>query len=392
VAGFESRGGALGLGVPLIAVGLGWGLARASGEKLGDLMADVVGAASLAIGVGAVGLAFVALHAEASNKLLPLVSMGQEKATDLNFWIGAMVKTQSKYPTFDFYIGNLGPALVPWSAFAPFAIGRLFMSPVGTTGFVQQRESLTRMVLVVGISVALVVHAFLAIKTDLMAFTAPALVAAACAIAVRDYERGAHPSLTVGVGTVVFLGLFHHDFHELPEKAYQAFAVSGATFPESFKDHALELWTIALIGFAGIAFLTWIERDPKREPFDPKGYARVLKALREAYDGLLALSFFALVAGASVAGLVIWIGTRTHARWLPAISLQIRDGVLNAWWATALVPLVVIFGLYFACDVWLWAFGRSRPLSGTSLTRGFEPFEELYARVGPLSAEKAGGS
>jgi hypothetical protein len=53
------------------------------------------------------------------------------------------------------------------------------------------------------------------------------------------------------------------------------------------------------------------------------------------------------------------------------------------------VPLVVIFGLYFACDVWLWAFGRSRPLSGTSLTRGFEPFEELYARVGPLSLEKA---
>jgi hypothetical protein len=41
----------------------------------------------------------------------------------------------------------------------------------------------------------------------------------------------------------------------------------------------------------------------------------------------------------------------------------------------------VIFGLYFACDVWLWAFGRSRPLSGASLTRGFEPFEELYARV-----------
>ena len=228
-----------------------------------------------------------------------------------------------------------------------------------------------------------------------MAFTAPAIVAAACAIAIRDYERGAHPSLTVGVGTVVFLGLFHHDFHELPEKAYQAFAVTGPTFPESFKDHALELWTVALIGFAGIAFLTWIERDPKREPFDPKRYARVLRALREAFDGLLALSFFALVAGASIAGLVIFVGVRMHAKWLPTISLQIRDGVMNAWWATAFVPLVVIFGLFFACDVWLWAFGRSRPLSSGSLTRGFEPFEELYAKVRRPAetppAEPAGG-
>jgi branched-subunit amino acid transport protein AzlD len=396
-AGFESRGGALGLGVPLVAVGLGWALARASGERLGDRMADVLGVASLAIGLGSVLLAFVAIQpdVQSSSKLLPLVSLGQEKASDLNYWIGAMVKTQSKYPTFDFYLGNLGPALVPWSAFAPFAIGRLFMSPVGATGFVQQRESLTRMVLLVGISVALVLHSFLAMKTDLMAFTAPAIVAAACAIAIRDYERGAHPSLTVGVGTVVFLGLFHHDFHELPEKAYQAFAVTGPTFPESFKDHALELWTVALIGFAGIAFLTWIERDPKREPFDPKRYAAVLRSLREAFDGLLALSFFALVAGASIAGLVIFVGVRTHAKWLPTISLQIRDGVLNAWWATAFVPLVVIFGLFFACDVWLWAFGRSRPLSSGSLTRGFEPFEELYAKVRRPAetppAEPAGG-
>jgi len=151
------------------------------------------------------------------------------------------------------------------------------------------------------------------------------------AIAIRDYERGAHPSLSVGVGTVVFLGLFHHDFHELPEKAYQAYAVTGPTFPESFKDHALELWTLALIGFAGIAFLTWIERDPKREPFDPVRYAKVLRSLREAFDGLLVLSFFALVAGASLAGLVLFIGVRTHAA-LDDVAIPANDGVpLRAW-------------------------------------------------------------
>jgi 4-amino-4-deoxy-L-arabinose transferase-like glycosyltransferase len=389
LAGFYSRGGALGLGVPMVAVGLAWALARVSGERTESRLSDAVGGACLATGLASVILAWIALNPEASRTLLPLVSIGQLKAGDLNYWIGAAIKTQAKYPTFDFYIGHLGPALVPWSAFAPFAIGRLFMAPVGRVGFVQQRESFTRLALLTGISVALVVHAFLSIKTDLTAFCAPAVVAAACAVAIRDYERGAHPSLSLGVGTVVFLGLFHHDFHELPEKAYQAYAVSGATFPESFKEHALELWTIALVGFAGVAFLTWVERDPRREPFDPKGYTRVLRALREAYDGLLVLAFFALVAGASIAGIVVWFGSRFHARWLPTISLQIRDGVMNAWWVTAFVPLAVIFGLYFLCDVWLWAFGRARPFSTASLTRGFEPFEALYARLTAPDAAEA---
>jgi 4-amino-4-deoxy-L-arabinose transferase-like glycosyltransferase len=394
IAGFESRGGALGLGAPMIAVGLAWALARVSGERMQSTLSDVVGGGSLAIGLASVILAWIALNpdVESSQKLLPLVSIGQLKPSDLNYWIGSAVKTQAKYPTFDYYIGHLGPALVPWSAFAPFAIGRLFLAPVGTVGFVQQRESFTRLAILVGISVALVLHAFLAIKTELSAFCAPAVIAAACAIAIRDYERGAHPSLSLGVGTVVLLGLFHHDFHELPEKAYQAFAVPGASFPESFKEHALVLWTIALVGFAGIAFLTWVERDPRREPFDPKGYARVLRALREAYDGLLVLSFFALVAGASIGGVIVWFGSRFHARWLPTISLQIRDGVMNAWWVTAFVPPAVIFGLYYACDVWLWAFGRARPLSSASLTRGFEPFEALYAKLmaPPATDGKAG--
>lgn len=395
-AGFESRGGILGLGTPMIAVGLAWAFTRLSGEKLGGLFSDVLGGACLALGLSAVVLGWVALQPEVQtgSKLWPLVSIGQEKASDLNFWIGAAVKTQSKYPTFDFYIGHLGPALAPWSAFAPFAMGRLFIPPVGSAGFVFQRESHTRMMLLLGTAVALVLHAFLAIKTDLIAFSAPAIVAAACAVAIRDYERGAHPSVAVAVGTVIFLGLFHHDFHELPEKAYQAFAVSGATFPESFKEKSLELWTVALVGFAGVVFLTWVERDPKRKPFDPKNYARVLRALREAWDGLLALAFFALVAGASIAGLVIWLGVRLHAKWLPNISLQIRDGVLNAWWATAFVPLLIIYGMYFACDVWLWAFGRAQPWSTASLMRGFEPFEALFALLmaRPLDPPKSSAS
>jgi hypothetical protein len=54
---------------------------------------------------------------------------------------------------------------------------------------------------------------------------------------------------------------------------------------------------------------------------------------------------------------------KTHAHWLPQISSSIRDLVLNAWWVVAFVPLGVHPRPLFACDVWLWAFGRSRLLS-----------------------------
>jgi hypothetical protein len=53
----------------------------------------------------------------------------------------------------------------------------------------------------------------------------------------------------------------------------------------------------------------------------------------------------------------------------------------------AFVPLGGVFGLLFACDVWLWAFGRSKPVSNASFTRGFEPFEELLAKLRPADAE-----
>jgi hypothetical protein len=223
----------------------------------------------------------------------------------------------------------------------------------------------------------------------MIAFSAPVVLAAACGVALRDYERGAHPSVAVGVGTAVLLGLFHHELHNLPEKAFHAFNVAaGATFPESFKNHSIAIWTVVLVGFAGIAFLTWVERDPEREPFEPKGYLKVLLALRDAWDGMLALAYFAMVAGASLAGLAVWIGSRQHAKWLPTLSSQMRDAVLNAWWVTAFAPLVAIFAVYFWCDVWVWAFDRARrdPKStggsfGRSATRGFEPFEDLAARL-----------
>jgi len=375
--GYESRGGLLGLGVPLLGVGLAWAAARVAARSRstqGDLAGDLVGAAALAGGVGVAIMAARAIAAPADAK-------------DLNMWVGAALHNQSKYPTYDFMIGAIGHALAPWSAFLPFAFGRLLLAPVGRTGGEAERESLGRIAVLVGAGVALVAHGYLAARTDMVAFSGPALCAVACAVSIRDFERGAHASIAVGLGTLLVAAVIHHDFHELPDKAYMAFGISGATFPETFKATALNLWWVVLGGFAVSAFLTWAERDAKRTPFDPATYARVLRTLRDAYDGMLALLYFATIAGASLAGLAVFLGLRFKLHFVQGMQTNIRDYVLNAWWFVAFVPLGFIFGMLFACDLWLWAFARSRPATKASLTRGFEPFEELLARLKPAEGQ-----
>lgn len=364
-AGYFTRGGWIGVATPALAVTLAYVLSLANAERRFDGLSHGVGIVG-----GFIGLYFV-------YRAVTAFDLGRN--ADLSPWLGAMIRPPTKYPTFDFTLGHIASGLAPWSGFAPFAFGRLFIAPKTSSHDAFVRESGTRAALLVATGIAFVAHGWLAARTDLVAFAAPSVIAAACGVALRDYERGAHPSLAVGVGTAVLLGVFHHELHNLPEKAFHAFAVVGATFPESFKSQSYVIWTVVLVGFAGIAFLTMVERDSKRVPFEPENYVRVLIALRDAWDGILALGYFALVASASLAGLAAWLGTRFHASWLPAISLQTRGVVLNAWWITAFGPIGIIFGMFFWCDVWLWAFGRARPLSWASASRGIEPFAKLWA-------------
>jgi 4-amino-4-deoxy-L-arabinose transferase-like glycosyltransferase len=370
--GFFTRGALIGVGVPVFAVGAGYLVARGSGQRF-DGLGNAAGLIAAALGAGFSAWGISVLGADHFNDWT--VPFG-----------GALMKPALKYPTFDFMVGQLAPSLAPWSAFVPFAFGRMFAAPLTTNTAASLRESQTRLVLIIGAAAAFVAHGWIANSTEFVTFSGAAILAAGCGIALRDYERGAHPSVAVAVGTALLLGMMHHELKNNPEKALYAFSVvSGATFPESFKATAQLLWTVALVGFAGVGFLTWAERDPEREPFEPKGYLRVLLYLHNAWDGMLALGYFAMVAGASLAGLAVWIGTWRHAAWLPRLSSQMHDVVLNAWWITAFAPFAVIFLVYFWCDVWVWAFDAAKRSSGAAFsaraTRGFEPFEELGLRL-----------
>lgn len=379
VSGFYTRGAILSVAVPLLGVGLTYVIALANGQRRFDALAHLGGGLCVLVGVWFGWTGLVALKSATPSDLSPLV--------------GAMIRVPSKYPTFDFEIGQLATSLAPWSAFVPFAFGRLFIPSRAPTMTAFVRESETRTALLVTAALAFVAHGWLTAHTDLMAFVAPAVLAAGCGIALRDYERGAHPSLAVGVGTLVLLGLLHHEFHTTPKKAFDTFAISGPTFPQNFEKQGNVIWWIALGGFAVVVLLTFIERyrtvasgsshdeEPvlatTREPFDPKTYLRVLLSLRDAWDGMLMLAYFALVAGASLAGLAMWIGIRQHMAWAFAVRIEYRHILLDAWWKIAFGPPAVIFGALFWCDVWLWAFEGARSFTRSSLSRGFEPFEAL---------------
>jgi 4-amino-4-deoxy-L-arabinose transferase-like glycosyltransferase len=367
--GFESRGGFLGWSVPLLGVGLSWVAARANAPRAAreDRVGDAVGATSLVLGATALVLA------------LRAASTADSKNLDL--WVGAIAHPPAKYPSFDYYVGAIAHSMAPWSAFLPFAFGRLLLNPPPLAGATAERESLGRLSVVVGAATAFAAHAYLVASTDLIVFTGPALCAAACGVAIRDFERGAVPSVAVGIGTLLFAAVLHHDFHELPEKVYQTFGLTISTFPEAFKARALALWWIVLGGFAVCALFTWGERDGTRRPFDPASYARVFRALRRAYDGWLALAYLALVAGASAAALIVYLAMHLHWAWVPQMSSTFRDLTLKLWWILAFAPIGALFAVLFACDVWLWAFGAARPLSLASTTRGFEPFESLFDRL-----------
>lgn len=360
--GYFSRGGILGIAGPCLAVGLTWALYVFQGRPR-DALAHGVGLVAL---VG--GIVFAARGYIALDKL--------EYRSDLSLAVGALIRPPAKYPTFDQTIAHLGHAIAPWSAFVPVALGRMFLTPPVSEH--AERESGTRAALLIAVSIAVGLTGFLAARTEFIAFTGVAAIACVCAVALRDYERGAHATIALPVVCAVFLGLFHHDFHQFPEKAYQAFSVASTTFPENFKERSLLLWTVVLIGFAIVALLTWVERNPKRDPFDAKNYEKALQAIADAWDGNLTVGYFALVAGSSIAGLGLWYGVRTHASWLTHMNPVARDVVGKLWWIAAIVPPALVFGTHFACDLWVWAFDRAGTFGRDSFTRGLEPLRSIY--------------
>jgi 4-amino-4-deoxy-L-arabinose transferase-like glycosyltransferase len=367
-AGFMTRGMLFGVGIPALGVGLSWAVIAASSRPRRHLFSDGVGVACLFVGIAAVWLGASALFRAGTSEYSMLA--------------GAGINSQSKFPTFDFVILYLGHALFPWSAFIPFAVGRLFRSEAAEAGAPDEaieRAAAARLLALVGSAVAFGAYSLAAPRVGYIAFGAPALLAAIAAISIRDFERGAPSSRALGVGVAVLTALYLRDYVMFPEKGLSAFAVGNATFPDSFKDRASSLILWASAAFALIVFFSWLEKENR--PFFKLGeYLEWPRHLSRAFGGNLVF-----VLAAAELGLVLlaafmyaelhWI----HSRAVLELGLQTRLVLLNAFWVFPALLFLIVWLTMAMRDAFRFLFDR------TGISRGVATVAAGLAAGGLLS-------
>jgi 4-amino-4-deoxy-L-arabinose transferase-like glycosyltransferase len=368
VVGFMTRGLPIGVAIPALGVGLSWAVLVGSAPRSRELFGDVVGAVSLLIGMVA-----AAVGASAFSRAT---------ATDYSIWVGAQISNQSKFPTFDLIIHYLGHSLLPWSAFIPFAMGRLFRrSPVGaaTDDAAEVRASAARLIAIVGSAVAFGVYSLMAPKVGYLPYGAPCLLAAIAAMSIHDFELDAPASRAIGAGVMVLAALFYRDYVLFPEKGLSAFAVNSTTFPDSFKDRAGLLVGGSAAIFAFIVLFAWVEKE-NRPHFQRDDYLAWPRGLRKAFGGNLALFLLVLEAALILAAIVLFVGLRLiHAKVLLQLGANVRAVLLNGFWIAPLLVFGVVAVLLFIRDSFRAFFDR------TPVTRGMATVAAGLVAGGVLS-------
>ena len=345
VAGYLSRGLLVGVAIPALAVGL-TALIRQAGVRpvFGvatdrDVAGDVVAGLALGIGVAA---------AAAGLWLLRNTPAAAPLSRHLGVALLARAPTEA---TFDLTLRDLGHGLFPWSAFLPFAVGRLFRPPPladDTPAHERERETWLRVLLLVALGIGFAAFAVLGPRAGALPFSGPVVLAAIAAVAIRDFERGAPPSRALALGTLVLGLVLYLDLTRMPEKALAAFSVDKPAFPKSFEAQSATIlrWTLAL--FTGLVGLSWLEGPRDQEEGGFTGWARartnayvdLLRELSRVWSGNLV--FVAVVIEAALVGLGAMVFFGRRLGWGPVERLPkfFADISVNLWWATAAVAFL----------------------------------------------------
>ncbi|WP_104984094.1 glycosyltransferase family 39 protein [Sorangium cellulosum] len=363
-AGYLSRGLLIGVAVPALGAGLTWIVLRTSGawpdpERRRITLGDVAGAAALLLGLAAAAKGLLVLAGSSAGAPLP---------RDLGV---ALLKKPPVESTFDLTLRQLGHALFPWSAFLPFAIGRLFRAPdpQGDAAVAPgaEREAGVRIALVVTSALAYGAFALLAPHAGALPFSGPALLAAIAALAIRDLERGAPASRALAVGCAVLAFVLYRDFLLSPDRALSVFSVEKPIFPKSFEAEAASAMRLCLLTFAGLVALTWFEEQPRQIDRSLPVWARRLAddyragaaALARIWSGNLLFLLIVLEAALVGVAAMLFIGKRIG--WAPVARMpnHLAAAFVNAWWA---LPLLLAAGpalLIAARDVFRFAVART---------------------------------
>ncbi|HEX9294791.1 MAG TPA: glycosyltransferase family 39 protein [Polyangiaceae bacterium] len=405
VVGFMTRGLLVGVALPALGVGLSWAVLVGSWPRQREMFGEIVGGVALVIGIAAAWAGTSALF--------------RAGTTEYSMWVGAQVATQSKFPTFDLVIHYLGHSLFPWSAFIPFAVGRLFRTPP-TLGLLHDqadvRASAARLLLIVGSAVAFGVYSVISPKVGYLAFGAPCLLAGIAAISIRDFEQGAPASRALGVGVAILTALYLRDYNMFPEKGLSAFAVATTTFPDSFKDRGGTLILICSAIFVLVVFFSWLEEE-NRPWFKWDEYLTWPRTLVGAWRGNLLFALVVVEAALIVAAASVFVGLHVvHAKRVLQLSPQTRIQLLNGYWFFPALVILPVWVIMLIRDNFRWFFdktGVSRGMAtvAAGLVAGgilsfvyypalaaqlspkevFESYQRLHARDEPLGLLGVGG-
>ncbi|AKT43224.1 ArnT family glycosyltransferase [Chondromyces crocatus] len=407
-AGYMSRGLIVGVAVPTLGVGCTWALLRVGGGGASALGAwrrgglrtgDLVGGVALVVG------------AAAAARGLSLLSGTPSDAPLIRELGVALLSKPPVESTFDLTVRQLGHALFPWSAFLPFAFGRLFRPPpvvagietgardagegtrvdgsgsaavggdvaVRAQGDALEKEVALRVSVLVTVAIAYGAITLLAPRTGALPFNAPALLAAGAALAILDLERGAPPSRAMALGSMLLGFVLYRDFVLQPDKGLAVFSVEKAPFPKSFEDTAALSMMATFGAFFGLTALTWFEAQPSRIASSLRGWGRDLVAAYQAgMEALLAvwagnLVFLMVIVEAALVGLggMIFVGRRAGWGAVAKMSKLMADVGVNAWWVLPVVLAVVPLLVFLMRDGFRLVVARSRlPRAVFSLIAG----------------------
>ncbi|WP_242515261.1 glycosyltransferase family 39 protein [Sorangium cellulosum] len=369
-AGFLSRGLLIGVAVPALGAGLTWLVLRTSGAwpepaRPRVSLGDIVGGAALLIGAAAAAKGVLVLASSTAGAPLP-------RALGV-----ALLEKPPVESTFDLTLRQLGHALFPWSAFLPFAVGRIFRAPsapqgdaaAGATapGLALDREAAVRVALVVTSALAYGAFALLGPHAGALPFSGPALLAAIAALAIRDLERGAPASRALAVGCAVLAFVLYRDLVLSPDRALSVFSVDRPAFPESFEDEAAAAMRLVLLSFAGLVALTWFEEQPRQLDRGLAAWARRLAGTYEGGAAALArvwsgnLLFLLIVLEAALVGLgaMLFVGKRIGWGALSRMPGHVAAGGMNAWWALPLLLAASPAALIAVRDLFRLAVART---------------------------------
>lgn len=252
--------------------------------------------------------------------------------------------------TFELTVRDLGHALFPWSAFVPFAFGRLLRRRRGLAPDPAARDTALRVSLLVGAATAYGAAALVAPFAGDIPFSAPALLAAVAALVLTDFDQGAGRSRVVAIGTPLLAVLLWQDMVDLPVKALSPFGVAERTLPQGVEGIGAEQLMAATAIFVVAAWLSFVD-DERRAPRLGSGrwlrqrlaaYRAGARSLARAYKGNLL--FGALVVEAALCGLgaMLYVGRRLGWSAVTRFPHNLSLVGVNAWWVLPLAPLLVV--------------------------------------------------